>query len=216
MDYPDILIVLLDGKQFKNFKLENNIYILCNNGQDIIYYLISFIETDSNTVYIDEDNKWYKYIENNKIESADYKKKNPIVLFYKLTDRKYINKIINDNKNDINKSRDFKNLNNRIINANIINFNENNNRNNINIMGNHNNMNNNNIFNNLININNNNMNNNLMNINNNNMNNNMFNNLINNNISYNMNNNNMSNTMNNNNIINMNNNINEKIIAVLI
>ena len=64
-------------------------------------YLISFIETNSNTVYIDEDNKWNKYIENNKIESTDYNKKNPIVLFYILTDRKYINKKINDNKNDI-------------------------------------------------------------------------------------------------------------------
>ena len=56
-DYPEILIVLLDGKKFKNFKLENNNYILCNNGQDIIYYLISFIESDSNIVYIDDNNK---------------------------------------------------------------------------------------------------------------------------------------------------------------
>ena len=204
LDYPEILIVLLDGKEFKNFKLENNTYILCNNGQDIIYYLISFIETDSNTVYIDEDNKWYKYIENNnKIESTDYKKKNPIVLFYKLTDRKYINKIIIDNKDDIpfenkdnnddndsnnnkdnkiaknnktrirNKSMDFNNLNKSVINGNILNSNENNNRNNFNIMGNYNNINNNMI--------NNSVNNNLMNINNNNMNNNNMSNNMNNN-----------------------------------
>ena len=45
IDYPEILIVILDGKNFNNFKLENNKYILCNNGQDILYDLISLIHT---------------------------------------------------------------------------------------------------------------------------------------------------------------------------
>jgi len=35
IEYPEILIVILDGKNFNNFKLENNMYILCNNAQDI-------------------------------------------------------------------------------------------------------------------------------------------------------------------------------------
>ena len=237
-DYPEILIVLLDGKQFKNFKLENNIYILCNNSQDILYYLISFIESDTNIVYIDEKNKWYKYIENNnKEESKDYNKKNPIVLFYKLTDRKFINKIINDNKNDFhfdnkdsndsknnndnkitknnktiikNNSMNFNNLNNRIIIDNNLNSNVNINKNNINY----------NKINNSINNNmNNNINNNIMNINNNNMindmnnyiQNNMSNNIINNMNKNNNNNisNNINNNMENNNMINnkMNNNM---------
>jgi len=107
VDYPEILIVLLDGNQFNKFILENNIYILCNNNQDILYYLISFIESGTNNVYFEKNNNWYKYIDQNKIESQDYKNKNPIVLFYKLTYRKYINEIINDNKNKINKDNNL-------------------------------------------------------------------------------------------------------------
>ena len=107
VDYPEILIVLLDGNQFNKFILENNIYILCNNNQDILYYLISFIESGTNNVYFGKNNNWYKYIDQNKIESQDYKNKNPIVLFYKLTYRKYINEIINDNKNKINKDNNL-------------------------------------------------------------------------------------------------------------
>ena len=230
IDYPEILIVILDGKNFNNFKLKKNMKLSCNNAQDILYDLISFIESDTNFVYINEDNKWYKYFENNKKESTDYNKKNPIILFYKITDRKYINKIINDNKNDIHfENKDNKDLNNnndnkitkKFINLRIENksifFNNLNNRiikNNFNLMKYHNNlknsinnnMNNNNMSINMINnnymSNNNmiNMNNNMMNINNNNM----FNNMNNSNISKNMNNNN---NMIDNNMINMNNNM---------
>jgi hypothetical protein len=163
IDYPEILIIILDGKNFNKFKLEDNMHILCNNGQDILYDLISFIESDTNYVYINENIRWYKYFENNnKSESIDYNKKNPIVLFYKITDRKYINKLINDNKNDIylenkdnndlnnnnNDSKITKNninlrINNRSINFNKnLNSNENVIKNNFNIMENHNNLNN--------------------------------------------------------------------------
>ena len=95
-DYPKILIVLLDGKQFQKFKLKNNIYIFCNNNQDILYYLISFIESDTNIVYFEKSTKWYKYIEKDKKEeSRDYDKKSPIVLFYRLTKRELIDELIN-------------------------------------------------------------------------------------------------------------------------
>ena len=102
-DYPEILIVLLDGNQFNNFKLENNIEILCNNNIDILYNLVSFIESETNAVYIQEKNNLYKSKENNKIKSGDYWKKNPTVLFYKLTDRQYINQIVHAVKDDNNK-----------------------------------------------------------------------------------------------------------------
>ena len=170
-DYPEILIVLIEGKRFKNFKLENNIYILCNNGQDILYYLISFIESDTNIVYIEENSRWYKYIGiDNIIETPDYNQRYPIILFYKLTDKKYINEneIYQTQIRSQNLNINHWNMNNNIFNNNIINsfnLNHNNNmnsnnkiiiNNNLNNMLNMNNMNQNNMFNqNYMNINNN-------------------------------------------------------------
>ena len=73
IDYPEILIVILDGKNFNNFKLENNMELSCNNGHVIFLYdLISFIESDTNFVYIKESNKWYKYFENNNKNETFY------------------------------------------------------------------------------------------------------------------------------------------------
>ena len=125
-EYPEILIVILDGNQFNNFKLEKNLYILCNNGQDILYDLISFIESDTNLVYIYENNRWIKYTDiNNKIECEHYNEKNPVVLFYKLTDRKFIDDILNDNNNNnnSNKNNDNSNKNNDDSNKNKCNSN---------------------------------------------------------------------------------------------
>ena len=39
LDYPEILIVLLDGKEFKNFKLENNTYIYYATMVKILYII---------------------------------------------------------------------------------------------------------------------------------------------------------------------------------
>ena len=98
IDYPEILIVILEGKKFNNFTLEYNNEILCNNRLNILYNLVSFIDSGTDCVYIQEKNNWYKCTENNKKKIEDYWKKNPVVLFYKLTDRKYINQIINGEK----------------------------------------------------------------------------------------------------------------------
>ena len=178
-DFPEILIVILDGKTFNNFKLENNIEILCNNNRNALYYLISFIESGTNTVYIQEKYNWYKYIENNKKNCGDYLEKNPIVLFYKLTVRKYINQIINGEKidniknTDLNIKNDFKpqnnvqkNINNNKMLNNNLNMGTNlykNNFNNVNKINNFNNNINNsaNNFNNFMTFNQNNMNNNI-------------------------------------------------------
>ena len=191
-DYPEILIVVLEGKQFNNFKLEYNSEILCNNRLNILYNLVSFIESGTNGVYIQEKNNWYKCTENNKKKIGDYWKKNPVVLFYKLTDRKYINQIINgkkvdnniknnefDIKNDfipktnvqINKNNNKMFQNNVNVNANLYNNNNSNNINNI-YNNNFNNTNKINKFNNNINFSANNLNN-FMNFNQNNMNNNI-------------------------------------------
>ena len=138
-DYPEILIVVLEGKKFNNFKLEYNMEILCNNHLNVLYNLVSFIESGTNAVYIQEKNNWYKCTENDKKKIGDYSKKNPDVLFYKLTDRKYINQIINGEKVENNlKNTDFyiKNTNKMFQNSVNVNTNLSNNNNYNNIYNN--------------------------------------------------------------------------------
>ena len=144
-DYPEILIVLIDGKKFKNFKLENNNFIYCNNDQDILYYLTSFIESDTNIVYINESSRWFKFIGiDNKIESLDYNKRHPVVFFYKLTDKKYIKEIKKYQTQIVgqNMNINHRNINNNIVNNFNFNLNDNNNMNNFNNMAFNNNLNN--------------------------------------------------------------------------
>ena len=81
--YPEILIVIIEGKRFNNFSLSKNIDILQNNNKDILYSLKCFIENDTNEVYYRDKDEWFKYTENNMIENGnDYLQKYPVVLFY--------------------------------------------------------------------------------------------------------------------------------------
>ena len=88
LDFPEILVVVIEGKYYHKFKLKNNIQI-SNNNKDIVYDLKCFIEANKNKVYFEKNNNWFKYNENNSLEkSKDYDKNNPVVLFYKLKTKK--------------------------------------------------------------------------------------------------------------------------------
>ena len=216
IQYPSILTVVIEEEQILKFNLINNLFIRNNN---ISYILNSFIEANTNIVYYNNGNIWYKYIDNNKIEQCiNIQNIKPIVLFYWSTNI-YNNQnnqnIVLNNNNMMNNNMVNNNMvNNNMVNNNMLNNNMlNNNLMNNNLMNNNmmnNNLMNNNMMNNNL-INNNNMNN-IINMNNN-MNNYMINNFnnmnnLNNNIKINMNNNNMNNNNMNNNISNNMNNYN--------
>ena len=214
--YPRILIVILEGNNYKNFSIKKQKEININNR---LYKLYCLCEKNPNNFYFKNSNGWYYNIENNKcMKIPGIETTKPAILFYQFSgyiknDRNNINQNINNYDNNkislsdrnINKHM---NLNMNQMNNNIIN---NINQNNAKIMKYNNNMNQMNYFNNYNIFGNNIMNNqNNHNFNNNNMINKM------NNINYNMNNNfiqnNMNINMNNNNIVFNNMNINNNLI----
>ena len=114
--YPEILIVIIEGKKFKYFSFTNNIYIFKNNNKDILYSLKCFIENDTNEVYFRNKDEWFKYLENNMIENSnDNLQKYPVVLFYKLYDENYNNIINYDKNNNMQIDENVKNIQNNII-----------------------------------------------------------------------------------------------------
>ena len=101
IQYPNILTVIIEEEQILKFNLINNLFIRNN---DISYILHSFIEVNTNIVYYNNGNIWYKYIDNNKIEQCNnIKNIKPIVLFYRSTNiynnQNNQNIILNNNMN---------------------------------------------------------------------------------------------------------------------
>ena len=214
LNFPEIIIILIEPNQVNNFSLEHNLSI--TNGQNILYVLKQFIEANNNSLYLINNNNCQKVDENNRIGNyEDIKGKKPIVLFYQLM---IINPPTNSIQlqNNISQNQNFQFQNNLNINNNIPNNSNFNNfqQNNCNMQNN--NVNNPQNININTNIQNNNMNNNNYqntNIQKNSMNNNNYqqsrqnnNNIQNNNINYqnNLNNNNQFNNFTNNNMNNMN------------
>ena len=110
--YPSILTVVIEEKL--KFNLINNIFIRNNN---ISYILHSFIEANTNIVYCNNENIWYKYIDNNKIEQCNnIQNIKPIVLFYWST-----NIYNNQKKQNIILNNCMFNMNNNMMNNNLIN-----------------------------------------------------------------------------------------------
>ena len=86
IDYPEILIVIIEPNQINNYNLGLNAYI--TNGTNITYSLNKFIEFNTNTLYwIDNksNNKHCHKFDKNKLGERElFDNKKPIVLFYNL------------------------------------------------------------------------------------------------------------------------------------
>ena len=86
INYPEILIVIIEPYQINNFQLGLNAYI--TNGNNLTYSLIKFIEFNTNVLYwVDakSNNKiCYKFEKNRHVDPENLDNKKPIVLFYNL------------------------------------------------------------------------------------------------------------------------------------
>ncbi len=194
IDFPEILIILIEQNQI--ISLEKNISI-ANEENNISYSLKQFIESNSNLLYIVQNNCCQVYDEKNNFgKSENIQGKKAIVLFYQLIKKNLKKNILNNINSQQNNIHNFpENMNINMTNNNLQNNNQQNdmrNINNININNQFNqfnqvNMNNNNMFNNPNNFNNQQINNPNINFNNINF---MMNNLnMNNNMNFNINNN---------------------------
>jgi len=101
IDFPKILIIILENDYILEFNLNDNLYIINDN---ISYSLICFIENaHDHNVYFKKDNNWSKYDKNydeQKIVTLNNIK--PIVLFYELEKNNIDNHISSYNKNNLN------------------------------------------------------------------------------------------------------------------
>ena len=86
IDYPEILIVIIESNQINNFPLGLNAYI--TNGNNLTYSLIKFIEFNTNILYwVDSKSNskiCYKFEKNKLSDPENLDNKKAIVLFYNL------------------------------------------------------------------------------------------------------------------------------------
>ena len=92
-EIANILIIIINDN-IKNFQTET---FLIDKNQEIYYKLCCFIEKDTNNVYVNKNNIWYKYNENYQEEKAKNNEINPQLLFYELI----------NNNNNMNNNQSF-------------------------------------------------------------------------------------------------------------
>ena len=111
LNCPEVLIVILEGKNYSIFNMKNNINIL-NINNTILYNLKCFIEAHKNDVYFESYGDWFKYANNNVEIGNNYDMRNPAVLIYKLNNNNNKNlKEDNVNNNNFNKNKNNNNAN---------------------------------------------------------------------------------------------------------
>ena len=86
IDYPKILIVFIEGRNFGNFSLKNKYNIMDNKEGNILYTIFCLIDNKTNSVYYKNKKSLWIKKDNNKTENiSDFGERiiNPNVLFFK-------------------------------------------------------------------------------------------------------------------------------------
>ncbi len=107
LDFPKVLIVIIEPSQINNFQISSN--FVFNDGKTKEYKLSQFIENNTNFFYIintSNNNICHKYNDKNQFGNGEQVlTKKPIVLFYNLIQNNIINMNLNiSNSNNINQN----------------------------------------------------------------------------------------------------------------